>query len=558
MKTATCIHREFPLFLILLVTCWRPGYGQQTEPAAAPSFTELQVDPALLLQMEAVWSVIGNRDNPVWPGWDASRTPVMFYLPGIQEVLINHPTPPASYMAYRGPLAKRFPSLMVHNGDTEFAYDGQNTSRKLYGEQTLIVADTLSNRKNWLRGWASSPQDLDQRLADLDYRSLRADPYQQMEMIAHEAFHVFQYKHLKHDLSSDFNARYYPCLSVEGNVGLALEGKAMLEAINTADPQVARRAALRWLALRLDRRKEMNSAAIAFEDDNEFMEGLATYAGLRCMEILQGTTPQPELFFVQGFQGFADMSHLKDAQLYMLEKLMRGEVNVNNDRFGVAPARKRMYSSGLALALILDKLAATSWKQEIAAPQATLTGLIRQHLNPSEDDMEVALQEARDDPELPALYEAKRQLAAEGEDDTKSLVKSIVDGPNSLLVVDWSEFGNDDRGLSYTSFGLRSVDSDRVVYTLVPIQARFGDDAASFQQQIPRPTLDDTTNQIIQFQLTDTVDSQWMQQHLGDDQGGVWKADDMSLTLPGVVFKANSATLRLTGDTVWIKLHKPN
>ena len=63
------------------------------------------------------------------------------------------------------------------------------------------------------------------------------------------------------------------------------------------------------------------------------MEGLATYAGLRCMEILQGTTPQPELFFVQGFQGFADMSHLKDAQLYMLEKLMRGEVNVNNDRF---------------------------------------------------------------------------------------------------------------------------------------------------------------------------------------------------------------------------------
>jgi hypothetical protein len=82
----------------------------------------------------------------------SSVTALLFYLPGQQDVLSNHPHTPQGFLPYDGPV--RFPGgwILLKNGPTLIEWDGQNTSTDVAGIRTLVVADTLSN----LRGRRSS------------------------------------------------------------------------------------------------------------------------------------------------------------------------------------------------------------------------------------------------------------------------------------------------------------------------------------------------------------------------------------------------------------------
>jgi hypothetical protein len=50
----------------------------------------LHIDPLLIAQAAEVWTIIGGKDNAIWDGWDATNTPLLIYLPGVQDVLVNH------------------------------------------------------------------------------------------------------------------------------------------------------------------------------------------------------------------------------------------------------------------------------------------------------------------------------------------------------------------------------------------------------------------------------------------------------------------------------------
>ena len=241
----------------------------------------LKIDPLLIVQANIVWEILSRDDNPIWPGWNATSTPILFYLPGVQDVLLNHPKPPKGFVRYTGPVKFSGGRMMLRNGDSLIEWDGQNTSREINGVQTLIVADTLSNRKQWLSGMLRDPRSVDVKLKAMDYYDMSADPYKQMAMITHEAFHVFQNRMAPDKGANEMNVRLYPCLSVKNNVGVALEGKALAECLRAKDLVEAREAAIVWLAVRQNRRADLSPEAIAYEDGNEFSEGLAMYTELR-------------------------------------------------------------------------------------------------------------------------------------------------------------------------------------------------------------------------------------------------------------------------------------
>ena len=181
----------------------------------------LKIDPFLIVQANTVWEILARDDNPIWPGWNATRTPILFYLPGVQDVLLNHPKPPDGFVRYTGPVSFARGRMLLRNGDSLIKLDGQNTSREINGVQTLIVADTLSNRKQWLSGMLHDPRSVDEKLKEMDYYDMSADPYHQMAMITHEAFHVFQNRMAPDKGANEMNVRLYPCLSVTNNVGVA-------------------------------------------------------------------------------------------------------------------------------------------------------------------------------------------------------------------------------------------------------------------------------------------------------------------------------------------------
>ncbi|MHC4989971.1 MAG: hypothetical protein ACYTGC_03230 [Planctomycetota bacterium] len=544
------LRRTLPPLIVALLCCTPVARGQadaMTDP------DRLRIDPLLVVEAQAVWRIIANGDNPIWPGWDASDTPILFYLPGVQDVLINHPDPPEGFVPYTGPHTFAGASILVSDGPTWIDWDGQNTSRELNGVETLIVADSLSNLKQTVRGSMHDPRPAEEKLGDLDYEALRTDPYGQMATIAHEAFHVYQERMAPGKGANELNARLYPCLSVENNVAVALEATALDTCLRATDASTARAAAVRWLALRLDRRASLAPEVIAYEDGNEFSEGVAMYIEWRLSYVLEGRAADDALWWAHGFHGFDDLSFMRDDRLERLRRSLRGEININNDRYGMSPVRGRLYYSGMAIAAMLDRFD-PDWKSRIFDPDVTLTTLAEAALAPSPEELAAALREAHADPEYSALVTQKEQLAAEGHRDTLAMLEAIVDGPKTSVIIDWAALGDQRSRMSFTPFGVRAVDVDRTIYTLVPIQAAIGSRENGFRQQVPLATLEDRVKRRFQFQLSESVDTGELASRLGAPVDGGWLVDDLDLELPGAQLRAKRARIEHDGRAIRVQL----
>jgi len=346
----------------------------------------MQVDPRLIAEANEAWSLIGSAQNPIWPGWDASSTPLLFYLPGEQDVLINHPHPPQGFLPYDGPV--RFPGwhIWVKNGPTLLGIDGQNTATNVEGVPTLAVADTLSNLRNKVSFMLMDARPADEKVRTLRALNLATDPYDQLAMVVHEAFHVFQDKQAPDKGADEMLLLYYPVLSVQNNVGFALEGAALAKALRTKDDLELRRAAIRWLAVRKDRRASLPAKAVEYEDGTEYNEGLATYTQYRLYEVLEGRSPGAAMAWVQGFAGYSDLAPQRERLVETMVQNLSGEVAVNGDPYGTAPLRIRLYYSGMAAGVLLDRLS-PGWKSRIFAPDVSLTALAEEALKPSQAEL---------------------------------------------------------------------------------------------------------------------------------------------------------------------------
>src|SRR5208337_199482 len=208
----------------------RTAAGKAAKGRIQPPVT-LRVDPLLIAEAGDVWGLIASPNNPIWPGWDASGTPLLFYLPGEQDVLINHPRPPQGFLPYDGPVWFPGGRILLKNGPTLIQWDGQNTSKDVEGIRTLVVADTLSNLRSQMSSLLEDARPAAEKVQALRFSDLATDPYGQLAMVVHEAFHVFQDKQAPDKGANEMLLLYYPVLSVQNNVGFAQEGSALAEAL---------------------------------------------------------------------------------------------------------------------------------------------------------------------------------------------------------------------------------------------------------------------------------------------------------------------------------------
>jgi hypothetical protein len=520
---------------------------------ASPTAEErLLVDPRLIAEAAQVWSVIGRPGNEVWPGWDASSTPILFYMPGKQDLLINHPAPPEGFVPYKGPVSFPAGKIFIRTGSSFFELDGQNTSREIGGVNTLVVADTLSNLRMRLETVVNDPRPVREKFPPGNHEDLMENPYGQMAMVAHEAFHVFQHTRAPGKGADETVLAVYPVLSEYNNVGFALEGEALADAIRAKTAQKRRSAGVRWLAVRLDRRYNLPDGCAAYEDGNEFNEGLAKYVEYKLAQSLEGMNTDDAMKWVQGFHGNEGFAAFRESLIDQMVKHMRGEVNVNNDPYGTAPLRMRLYFSGMAIAVLLDELA-PGWHDRIFEPGITLTGLAQAALDPSYDEMEQGLEQARNDPSYAALVESKALLEMEGREHVEKMLDRILNGENTVLSVDYSALKAAGIGMRYTPFGVTAVDEDRTIYTMVPVGAMFAP-GCEFRQTEPSPVLHDRVKELFQMQLAGSLSREDLARSLGVDTITGDPVKRCTLDLPGVSFKARRATFAFNENTLTITL----
>lgn len=519
--------------------------------------TVLHVDPRLIAEAAEVWSVIATDDNAVWPGWNAAETPILFYLPGKQDLLINHPRPPDGFVPYTGAVPFPGGKIDICSGRTMIDWDGQNTSRKIGGVDTLVVADTLSNLRMRLVALMDDPRPGSEKLPRHDYSPLTEEPYGQLAMIAHEAFHVFQRKAAPGKGGDELALLEYPVLSASNNVGFALEGAALREAIGADTREACREAAVRWLAVRLNRRTDVPESAVKYEDGIEFIEGLAKYVEYRLSRVIEGRTPGEAMKWIQGFRGYGDLGFFRERLLDEMVKQMRGEVNVNNDPHGTAPLRMRLYFSGMAAAVLLDRLS-PGWKARITEPGATLTGLVRQAVDPSFEEMEKKLDEALSGDGYDVLLQAKEQLEQEGRSAVAKMVDGILDGSGTLLVIDYAALGDPAVAMAFTPFGIVSVDEHRTIYRMIPVKARMGQ-GYTFEQTDAIPLLQDREKKRFLFRLPEAVPRRTLADLLEVEPDGISgvSRSRCDLALPGVRLKAARASFDWSEEEIVVSFLRP-
>ncbi|MBS1703227.1 MAG: hypothetical protein JST12_16305 [Armatimonadetes bacterium] len=502
----------------------------------------LLIDPLKLVEAAEIWSVIGNARNPVWPGWDASKTPVMVYFPGRQEVLVNHPKPPEGFERYRGAFTSPIGSIFLRTGKTTFDLDGQNTSTEVNGVETLVVADTQSTKRQWIESIADSIVQEPSEADKIVEGGIFSDPMSSMTMFAHEAFHVYQRKMAPKKGGNEMALARYPTLSVDNNTWLAIEADSLKAALEAPNLGEARKAGVRWLAARQARRKLLSKESAAYEDGTEFSEGLAMYVEYRTLQCLQGKTPGKDMWLVQGFAGYGDLTKERGKLISAMQHFMDGTNTVNNDLYGASPVRFRLYYSGMAIGALLDRLG-LKWHDRVLKTDDTLTSLATEALAAKPDDLSQATDEIRASVRFKELWAQKTKLADDGAVYVREQVAKFTDGPGEL-VLDYSQLKSPKVGFAFTPFGILSVNPDQTIYRLIPIRGLIG--ALNFSEDSPRAILHDTKVKTVHIQLTG--------QPTMDGIGADGTVNAKELKLPGVSLKDVKGKVVIEGKRVTIRL----
>lgn len=505
----------------------------------------LVIDPLLLVEANEIWSVIGQPNNTVWPGWDARKTPILIYFPGKQDVLINHPNPPGGFVKYTGEIKSPIGIIYVRDNETVMTFDGQNTSTKVGGVETLVIADTLSTRRQWLLGLASTVVSNPETAEKTIERSLFGTPFSMMTMFAHEAFHVYQEKLAPKKGGKNEALTQYPSLSVDNNVGYTLESDYLANALKVPANQV-RNEAIKWLAVRDWRRKGLSKASIEFEEATEFSEGLAKYVEYKTLQSLEGHKPNPSMWLVQGFTGYSNLTPERDGLVRSMQGFMSGANLVNNDPYGASGIRFRLYYSGMALGVILDRLGA-KWHDRALKTDISLTELVREALKPTAKELEDALGEIKNGSRFASLQVEKQKLATDGEAHIQSELAKFGSAPGEL-VIDYSQVKEPKVGFSFTPFGILRVDEERNIMRLIPIRGLIGD--LTFSESSSRPVMHDTKKKLIHFQLIGEVTEASLQSLLG----GGFSVDGKDVELPGVSLKKVKGVFSVTGKRVTLRV----
>lgn len=501
---------------------------------------DLILDPDLIVQAGEVWSVIGRPDNPIWPKWNAKDTPILIYFPNRQELLINHPKPPSDFQSFVWAGKSNLGKMAIRNGTTTFEFDGQNTSTEINGIGTLVIADTLSTRRQWVEGLVpplnADPNNTTKIIED----SLFGNPYDSMAMFAHEAFHVFQDRLGKDKPISERALRQYPALSAENNAGVAIEGRLLAQALRAIDEKSVRDFAKKVAAIREWRRKQVDPSVAEYEDGIEYLEGTAKYIEYRLFEFLEGKKPSPEMWLVQGFRGYHGLNQERERLVSDMKAFLSGDRVVNNDPYGASGVRFRQYYSGMAMGALLDRLN-VDWKSKIFAPTESLSQLLLKTLKTNSQELESIAREVIQSKEFQEELLRKKEFAVKGEQFVQGEVAKF-DSALGEVRIDFSNLEKPRVGLAYTPFGILNISPTETMYRMVPARGLVND--FKFSEDSARPVIEDRKCKTYRLLLTAPPPASLTSGPINSEK----------LQLPGVMLEKVKGDLLIEGKRVTVIL----
>ncbi len=482
-----CLSR-IPLVGILLLVFISSAFSQQP--------TELKIDPLLLVSLKECRNIANSLGKELYPGWDFQKTPILFYRPNIQELLINFPHKPQGFSEYSGfdPLGNE--TVYFRNDSTIFTIDDQNTSTEIDGISVLVVADPFSSMRNqmqdvlterskefaasWLKNWSFIPS-----------------PYHELALILHEAFHVYQNNVAPEKGANEMVISQYPLLDPVNNAFYVLEGNILKDALLSTEPSVRQEKIKEFVAVRSFRQSLLDSACVEYENLNEYAEGTAKYVEYRFLKAGETVEPIREMYYQNGFNGYRGILTNE------FQNRMNNMVNVvavNDDRFGnkfgSGPLRFKLYELGACQALLLDAVM-PEWKEKIFNDGIYLGDMLSQSMALPEPEMKRYLEQAKLEYKYDDAYQSKLQFEKEGKEYIQKKLDAILQTDQTLVKISYKGFA-ETIGVAYTPFGVTQITQRSGIYDMVPIKVRFKEGVELQMKQVI-PVLIDREKKLIVF-----------------------------------------------------------
>jgi hypothetical protein len=431
--------------------------------------SELKLDPLLLVSLKECRNIAKTLGDELYPGWDFNKTPVLFYRPQVQELLIGFPHKPEGFSEYTGFLPLEKETIYVRNGKTFIDIDDQNTTREIAGVETLVVADQFSRMRNQMRDVLTqrTPAFASQWLEDWGYLQ---SPYKELQIILHEGFHVYQKRKAPEKGANEMVVTRYPVLDAENNALYALEGRILRDALLSEDAPTRREKMREFVAMRTRRQSRLAREFVEYENRNEFSEGTAKYVEYKFLKAGERIEPVPEMYYHAGFRGYRGV--LSGQFREAMQDVAAGSDTRFANRFGAGPLRFRLYELGACQALLLDEFA-PEWKQRIFDEGVYLADLLRSAAGLSEAEMETYLKKARAEYDYDEAYRNKQEFEQEGRRVIQERVARILQTEQTLVKVAYGELSDKAIVARFTPFGVTQVSAESLLYEQVPALVLF-------------------------------------------------------------------------------------
>ncbi len=477
------------LFLLALLSS--PAYLQPT--------TEIKIDPLMFISLKECRNITKSLGSKLYPGWQFERTPILFYRPGVQEVLINFPHQPKGYSQLNGfnPLGKE--TVYFRDKETIFTEDDQNTTTKIEDIDVLMVADTFSRMRNQLQ-FAINSEDAKWKESWLQEWTFVPSPYDEIQMILHESFHVYQDTKAPNKNADEGVIAQYPVLDPVNNALYVLEGKIIKDALLMTDLKLRGEKIKEFVAVRTFRQSRLEKDLVEYENLNEFKEGLAKYVEYKFLQDGENIVPLKEMYYRHGFRGYkGELSKLFTNVLTNMVKIIAVDDDRFGNKYGSGPLRFKLYDLGAAQALMLEDVMPT-WKTKIFDEKIYLTDLLKQSLNLSQNERSADLEKAKSEYNYDQAWQHKLKFEAEGKQKIQEKLDAILKTKNTLIKILYGKI-TDELGIGYTPFGVTRINKNSAIYELVPIGVRFKK-GVGLQMKQAIPVLIDKEAKTITFAIS--------------------------------------------------------
>ncbi len=459
--------------------------------------TGLKIDPLMFVSLKECRNISKQIGRELFPGWQFEKTPILFYRPKVQEVLINYPHKPKGFRELKGFNLLGKEKIYYRNDTTFFDVDGQNTAFDIDSIRVLVVADRSSNLRNQLMDVSlNRPKEFVQKY--FDTWGFLPSAYDDIFTILHESFHVYQHAKAPEKFANEAAVIKYPVLDPVNNALYVLEGNALRDALIAKDVDVRMEKAKQFVAVRSYRQSLLDSALVEYENLNEYAEGLAKYIEFAFAKKGTALIPGTEMNYYPEFNGYGNtLSKVLEEKINRMVDF----VSVNNDafenKFGTGPLRFKLYGLGACEGLLLDELM-PSWKGRIFKDKEYLSDLLKEavHLTPAQ--LQQYLQAAKRDYHYEKAYTDKLQFEKEGQAYAQGKADKILKTEKTLVRITYDGFAEKAFLYRFTPFGITKVNQYQSIYDLVPILIGFKDGVELDMKQ-PYPVMMDKQKKQVLF-----------------------------------------------------------